>query len=249
MYGLIECIHFEIIPGMKASSFSVNETSFKASIQLLIQWFFINLASTCTISIVSPKVSTVHQLFQESLFLSHHSASGIHQRCCSSGTASQKFDHISTLMRDELQWLRINKRIRFKLSILVPKCQNNSAPSKLIDKIRLLSDDCNRLQLQSSKSSDVFMPGTRTKKGHWAFTVPGTVASSLAHVPATVFLQLLKKTKPISRQLVYGHLVYQHFGLWIKKLPDDFPCWNRSWSDDTNTISLEAGLMQGILPN
>ena len=61
---------------------------------------------------------------------------------CSSGNASQKFDHISTLMRDELQWLRIGERIRFKLSILVHKCLNNSTPPYLVDKIRLLSDDC-----------------------------------------------------------------------------------------------------------
>src|SRR6218665_1367110 len=33
----------------------------------------------------------------------HHSAPGGHQSCSSSGTAGQKFDHISTLMRDELQ--------------------------------------------------------------------------------------------------------------------------------------------------
>src|SRR6218665_3048602 len=29
----------------------------------------------------------------------------------------KKFDHISTLLRDELQWLRIGERIKFKLSI------------------------------------------------------------------------------------------------------------------------------------
>src|SRR6218665_1922027 len=40
----------------------------------------------------------------------------------------KKFDHISTLMRDELQWLTIGERINFKLSILVYKCLNNSAP-------------------------------------------------------------------------------------------------------------------------
>jgi len=32
-------------------------------------------------------------------------------------------------------------------------------------------------------------------------------------------------------QLVYRHLVYYVF-----------PCWNRSWSDETNTISTGAGL-------
>src|SRR6218665_3542142 len=67
----------------------------------------------------------------------------------------KKFDHISTLMRDELQWLTIGERIRFKLAILVHKCLNNTAPSYLVDKIRPLSDDCNRSRLRSSNSSDV----------------------------------------------------------------------------------------------
>jgi len=44
----------------------------------------------------------------------------------------KKFDHISTLMRDELEWLRIDERIRFKLSILV-LCLNNNAPPHLVD--------------------------------------------------------------------------------------------------------------------
>src|SRR6218665_2507311 len=59
----------------------------------------------------------------------HHSASGSHQRYCSSLVLRvEKFDHISTLMRDELQRLRIGERTRFKLSILVHKCLNNSTP-------------------------------------------------------------------------------------------------------------------------
>ena len=31
----------------------------------------------------------------------------------------KKFDHISTAMEDELQWLRIGERINFKLCILI----------------------------------------------------------------------------------------------------------------------------------
>src|SRR6218665_3225447 len=85
----------------------------------------------------------------------------------------KKFDHILTLMRDELQWLRIGERIKFKLSILVYKCLNNSAPPYLADKIRPLSDDCNRSRLRSSNSSDVFVPRTKTKMGDRAFEVAG----------------------------------------------------------------------------
>jgi len=83
------------------------------------------------------------------------------------------FDCVSTLMRDELQWLRIDERIRFKLSILVHKCLNNSAPHYLENKIRPLSDDCNRSQLRSSNSSDVFVIRTKTKMGDRAFEVAG----------------------------------------------------------------------------
>jgi len=34
------------------------------------------------------------------------------------------------------------------------------------------------------------------------------------------------------RQLVYRHFVYRHLVYY------DFPCWNRSWGDETNTISI-----------
>src|SRR6218665_2086722 len=39
--------------------------------------------------------------------------------------------------------------------------------------MRPLSDDCNRSWLQSSKSSDVFVTGTKTKMGDQAFQVAG----------------------------------------------------------------------------
>ena len=100
----------------------------------------------------------------------------------------KKCGHISTLMRDELQWLRIGERIRFKLSILVHKCLNNSASPYLVDKIRPLSEDCNMSRLRSSHSSDVFAPGTRLK---WAIRP----FRSLVHVLGTVFLQLFGKAK------------------------------------------------------
>ena len=94
----------------------------------------------------------------------------------------KKFDQISTLMRDKLQWLTIGERIRFKLSILVHKCLNNTTPSYLVDKIRPLSDDCNRLRLRSSNSSDVFV--SRTKTGNRAFKVAGP--HTWNSLPATI---------------------------------------------------------------
>jgi len=82
-------------------------------------------------------------------------------------------------MRDEIQWLRIGELIRFELSILVHKCLNNSAPPYLIDKIRPLSTDYSRSQLRYSKSSDVFVPRTKTKMGDRAFQVAGPPSTNL----------------------------------------------------------------------
>ena len=96
----------------------------------------------------------------------------------------KKFDHITTLMRDELQWLTIGERIRFKLAILVHKCLNSSTPPYLVDQIRLLSDDCNRSQLRSSNSSDVFVPRTKTKMGDRAFEVAGPTIRATKTLPA-----------------------------------------------------------------
>ena len=45
------------------------------------------------------------------------------------------------------------------------------------------------------------------------------------------------------RHFVYRHFVYRYLVYY------DFPCWNRSWSDEMKTISIEAELMQGTLPN
>src|SRR6218665_3927988 len=72
---------------------------------------------------------------------------------------------------------------------LVHICLNNSAPPYLADKIRPLSDDCNRSRLRSSNSSDVFVPRKKTKMGDRVFDVAG---------PRTLnsLLQLFVKPKP-----------------------------------------------------
>ena len=85
----------------------------------------------------------------------------------------KKFDHITTALQDQLQWLRIGERVKFKLCTMVFKCLNNCAPSYLADNIRPLSDDPNRLRLRSAKSADVFVPATKTKAGDRAFRVAG----------------------------------------------------------------------------
>src|SRR6218665_1458589 len=84
----------------------------------------------------------------------------------------KKFDHISTAIQDELQWLRIGERISFKLCILMHKCLNNCAPRYLAESIRPLSEDPKRSRLQSSKSADVTIPRTKTKMADRPFLLP-----------------------------------------------------------------------------
>src|SRR6218665_3610296 len=79
----------------------------------------------------------------------------------------KQFDHISTAIQDELQWLRIGERINFRMCILMHKCINNCAPRYLAESIRQLSADhnINVSRLRSSKSADVTIPRTKTKNG------------------------------------------------------------------------------------
>lgn len=54
----------------------------------------------------------------QSINIRYHSASGSHQRYCSSGIMRKTFDHVSTLRWDGLKWRRIGDHIKFKLCIL-----------------------------------------------------------------------------------------------------------------------------------
>jgi len=59
----------------------------------------------------------------------------------------------------------------------------------------------------------------------------------------------------VSRQLVYGHFVYDTSSTDISSTDISSTMTflaeieAGSWSDETNTISIEPGLMQGIFPN
>jgi len=115
----------------------------------------------------------------------------------------KKFDHISTAIQDELQWLRIGERINFKLCILMHKCLNNCAPRYLAESIRPLSDDPNRSRLRSSKSADVTIPRTKTKMGDRAFRVAGPRAWN--NLPGSI---QATKTLPAFKKQLKLHLLH-----------------------------------------
>src|SRR6218665_2573778 len=115
----------------------------------------------------------------------------------------KKFDHISTAIQDELQWLRIGECINFKLCILMHKCLNNCTPSYLAESIRPLSDNPNRSRLRSSKSDDVTIPRTKTKMGDRPFRVSGPRAWN--NLPGSI--QAIKTLSAFKKQLKL-HLLY-----------------------------------------
>jgi len=86
---------------------------------------------------------------------------------CSEG----KFDHVTPLLR-ELHCLRIPERITFKLSCLVFRSLNGTAPVYLADSINRATDVTTRRSLLSSPSTAVVVPVTRCSTiGDRAFSV------------------------------------------------------------------------------
>ena len=76
---------------------------------------------------------------------------------------ARKFDHVTPLFR-ELHWLRIPERITFKLSCLVFRSLNGTAPVYLADSINSINratDVTTRRSLRSSSSTAVVVPVTR----------------------------------------------------------------------------------------
>jgi len=62
-------------------------------------------------------------------------------------------------LRDSLHWLPVDKRIEFKLCLLVFKCQHQMAPPSMCVQ---LSADTRSRQLRSAARNDLLIPRTRT---------------------------------------------------------------------------------------
>jgi len=62
----------------------------------------------------------------------------------------RKFDRITSTLRDNLHWLPVDKRIEFKLCLLVFKCQHQMAPPYLASMCVQLSADTRSRRLRSA---------------------------------------------------------------------------------------------------
>ena len=97
----------------------------------------------------------------------------------------KKFDHVTPVLRDELHWLKITERIKFKLCLLVFKCLHDLAPKYLSQHIIPLASDPARQRLRSSKTLDVYVPRSKlVGYGDRAFCVAGPRAWN--SLPASV---------------------------------------------------------------
>ena len=67
-----------------------------------------------------------------------------------------KYDHITPILI-ELHWLGIERRIEFKVELLVFKCLKEMAPPYLASKVICLRDLPSRKRLRSSSSSLLFV--------------------------------------------------------------------------------------------
>jgi len=97
-------------------------------------------------------------------------------------TATQKYDRgLTRIMRDELHWLSMPQRVRFKLGTMMHRCLHNYAPRYLCDYCIPVANVAARSQLRSASRHQVVVPRYNTSTfGRRAFSVAGpTVWNSL----------------------------------------------------------------------
>ena len=80
-------------------------------------------------------------------------------------------------MRDELHWLPVPLRIRFKLCCTVFKCLHGAAPPYLSEFCQPLSSLAGRYQLRSAAAGDLLIPPSKTVTiGRRGFSISGPAA-------------------------------------------------------------------------
>ena len=97
-------------------------------------------------------------------------------------TTTRKFDHgLTLLLHDELHWLDIPERVRYKLGVTVHRCLHDKAPKYLVDCCTPVSDIASRRHLRSASRHHLTVPRHRLSTfGRRAFSVAGpTVWNSL----------------------------------------------------------------------
>ena len=73
---------------------------------------------------------------------------------------SRKYDHVSPLLQ-ELHWLSVAERIKYRLAVLVFHCRHDMAPEYLASDLQWAANTESRQHLRSSSSQQLIVPKTR----------------------------------------------------------------------------------------
>ena len=86
----------------------------------------------------------------------------------------RKYDHISEVVHDQLNWLPITERIEYKLCILVYKCLHQLAPQCLVEMCKVASELPGRRNLRSASRGALIELRTKTSTyGSRSFALGG----------------------------------------------------------------------------
>ena len=88
-------------------------------------------------------------------------------------SGSSKYDHITSVLKDELYWLPVPQRVIYKLCLTTYKAIYGTAPSYIAAMCAPSSTNQARLRLRSSDSRQLLLPRTKTELGKRAFAYAG----------------------------------------------------------------------------
>ena len=96
----------------------------------------------------------------------------IQNRAAKVVVGAAKFDHVTPIL-SELHWLVVEKRIIYKISMLMFKAMNGLAPKYLVDKCIPKAAILRSCNLRSDDLNFLTVPPTRLKIGSRNFSVVG----------------------------------------------------------------------------
>ena len=90
-------------------------------------------------------------------------------------SSTRKFDHgLTQLLHADLHWLDVSERIKYKLCMMMRRCQDGTAPQYLAVHWSPVSETASRQHLRSAASHQLTVPPhQRTTYGGRAFAVAG----------------------------------------------------------------------------
>ena len=88
----------------------------------------------------------------------------------------RKYDHVTPLLRDDLHWLRVPQRVRYKTCLLLYKAINGLSPSYITSYCLSVSSVQGRSTLRSVAHNRLVIPRSKTKLGDRSFSAAGPSA-------------------------------------------------------------------------